>query len=499
MSGETKAFDATEKIDILIKTAFGFPTTDERRAWYEETTVPFNNYIIGEDILIDKIPTNPDFNTNGIVRDASYVGLTSTDFVNYYANTVDKSLCSIVDDATGVIRRIRLLILDETPQLATPGVSWYKLNSKKENVIKDAFQFNYNRNIVNDNVKLPYLYAVNTQKSPIETLPFGEMGGNWLIDFKVGILLFPDFGNFTTSQTDPVFQVNATDNKPVLTIYTYIGRKGTPKMIDFGDDAYRGTLSAQNNQIFVNTTNNTIERYSNNQWISIGGSTESTLSALVEHDSLLDISVNSLIAHDSILDTSVNELINDVNTLEANLLSPSFVGPLMVTVGDVSFNSKLFVKDDVSMNKNLNIGGDLIVNGNLSVFRQENTSIINTTISNYEIVITKDISLNGNLSIASNASLNNKLYVKNDASFNGRVDICGNLYAKYPNTSIPVSAIIDGVTLYYVNNSLTSVSPTFTGTITATDLSLSGNVNVNSKLTVNSDALFNGRLVQWSG
>jgi predicted acyltransferase (DUF342 family) len=225
---------------------------------------------------------------------------------------------------------------------------------------------------------------------------------------------------------------------------------------------------------------------------------DASVNSLITHDIALDASVNALITHDSILDGSVNTLITRVNALDANVLSPSFVGPLMVTVGDVSFNSKLFVKDDVSMNKNLNIGGNLIVNGNLSVFRQENTSIINTTISNYEIVITKDISLNGNLSIASNASLNNKLYVQNDASFNSRVDICGNLYAQYPNDSIPVSAILDGVTLYYVNNSLTSISPTFTGTITATDLSLSGNVNVNSKLTVNNDALFNGRLVQWS-
>jgi len=129
MSSDTNVFDTTEKVDILVKTAFGFPSADESRAWYEETTVPFNDYSIGEDILIDKIPAIPDFNTNGIVRSAADIGLVSSNFVNYAA-TGDKSLCSIVDDSTGVIRRIRLLILDETPQLATPGASWYKLNMR---------------------------------------------------------------------------------------------------------------------------------------------------------------------------------------------------------------------------------------------------------------------------------------------------------------------------------------------------------------------------------
>ena len=187
---------------------------------------------------------------------------------------------------------------------------------------------------------------------------------------------------------------------------------------------------------------------------------DASVNALITHDIALDSSVNALITHDIALDVSVNKLElrstaldASVNALEANVLAPSFVGPLSVTTGDVSFNSKLFVNGDVSMNSNLNLGGDLIVKGNLTVYRQENTSIINTTINNYEVVITKDISLNGKLVVSNDASLNSKLYVKGDvsfnsklkvngdASFNGRVDICGNLYAQYPPNSIPRTAI----------------------------------------------------------
>ena len=156
--------------------------------------------------------------------------------------------------------------------------------------------------------------------------------------------------------------------------------------------------------------------------------------------------------------------------LKANLVSPTFTGPFVVASGDVS------------MNNNLNLGGNLVVNGNLTVFRQENASIINTTVSNYEIVITKDISLNGNLIIANNASLNSKLFVtndvslnsklavSNDASFNGRVDICGNFYAQYPAASIPVSAV-NGLSSAFsqidasLNLKANIASPTFTGTV----------------------------------
>ena len=110
----------------------------------------------------------------------------------------------------------------------------------------------------------------------------------------------------------------------------------------------------------------------------------------------------------------------------------------LFTSGDVSLNNKLFVNNDVSFNGKLVVGGDvsfngdLTINGNLEVYQQQNTSVINTTVNNYEVIITNDLSLNGNIT------------VDGDASFN-RVDICGNLYAQYPDNSIPSTAIIGGV------------------------------------------------------
>ena len=90
---------------------------------------------------------------------------------------------------------------------------------------------------------------------------------------------------------------------------------------------------------------------------------------------------------------------------------------------DVSFNSKLTVVNDASFNRNVDISGNLVIWGNLSVYQQKDTMVINTTINNYEILATKDISLNGNLVVSKDVSLNSKLFVKTDLSVNGNIKV----------------------------------------------------------------------------
>ena len=275
---DTENLDIDEKVNVLFKSALGFPSAEESRQWYEETTVPFNNYIIGENIFLDEVPFSPDFNINGTVRTATEIGLEPGDFAQYTDNSIDseidKSTCSIVDDSTGTVRRYNLLILEETPELATPYSSWYKLNSDSDNVIKDAFQFNYKQYTENFVLKQPYIYKLNTQKSLSTPMPFGKFGGNWLVDFKSGIVLFSDVGNFINgTQNNAAFQLNSSDNRPVLSIYTYIGRKGLAKMITTGDDVSEIT-EPMPGQIFISKTDNYMRRYDGTQWLSIGGSTE---------------------------------------------------------------------------------------------------------------------------------------------------------------------------------------------------------------------------------
>ena len=38
-------FDTTEKLNVLLKSAFNVTSTNENTPWYNETVVPFNNYV----------------------------------------------------------------------------------------------------------------------------------------------------------------------------------------------------------------------------------------------------------------------------------------------------------------------------------------------------------------------------------------------------------------------------------------------------------------------
>jgi cytoskeletal protein CcmA (bactofilin family) len=81
-------------------------------------------------------------------------------------------------------------------------------------------------------------------------------------------------------------------------------------------------------------------------------------------------------------------------------------------------NGKTSLESDVSLNSNVDISGDLVIKGNLSVIQQDNTTVINTTVNDYQLIVTEDLSLNG------------ELRVSGDASFNQAVDINGKLSHK---------------------------------------------------------------------
>ncbi|MDC1151608.1 tail fiber domain-containing protein [Pelagibacteraceae bacterium] len=115
---------------------------------------------------------------------------------------------------------------------------------------------------------------------------------------------------------------------------------------------------------------------------------------------------------------------------------------LLMVGNDVSLNSKLFVADDVSMNETLHVGnnvifdskllvegdasfnsnvdisGNLVIRGTLGVYQQQEIKVINTTVNNYQLIVTEDISLNGKLYVKDDVSLNSKLFVADDVCMN---------------------------------------------------------------------------------
>lgn len=128
---------------------------------------------------------------------------------------------------------------------------------------------------------------------------------------------------------------------------------------------------------------------------------------------------------------------------------------------DASFNSRLFVGGDVSINSRLLVGSDTIIYGRLFVNEYQSeykiNTIINTTTTNYTLIVAQDISINGNLYLLKDASINNRLFVGGDVSFNSRLIVSSD------------ASLFDRL---------------FVG----------GDVSLNSRLTVYSDVSFNRRL-----
>ena len=285
---DTSSFDIKEKIDILLKATFGVPSTSDSQAWYNEDIVKFNNYLFGDEIFLDNIPDTPDFNISGTVVDPSSLGLTSSDFMDMCMNENNKTICSIVDDSTGTIRRYQNLILQHCPISDNNliGDSWFRVDNSGINILKDSFQFNYKSN---NNIK-PYNYELYSResfgKSFERNMPYGIDGGNWFFDVKSGILLFLDKENFL-SNSESEYNIMKKDsqgnftNPPVLTFYKYIGRKGikninndinevnqnisiisTQDYLMKNDIIYNSTL-IDNNNITINTLENKLNNLVN--------------------------------------------------------------------------------------------------------------------------------------------------------------------------------------------------------------------------------------------
>ena len=191
-----------------------------------------------------------------------------------------------------------------------------------------------------------------------------------------------------------------------------------------------------------------------------------------------------------------------------------YVGGTLFTGGssnfttDVSVNQRLFVLQDTSLNGNLYVAnkstfngdisanGNVVIYGNLTVQQQRNASIINTTINNYQLVVTDDISLNGRLFVSSDVSLGGKLYVTGAATFVAQPTIPGYLTsataASTYQTQTGMYSYLTSVTA--ASTYLTQSNAATTYDTIATDKTITGAKTFTSKTTFN-DISANGNVV----
>ena len=89
--------------------------------------------------------------------------------------------------------------------------------------------------------------------------------------------------------------------------------------------------------------------------------------------------------------------------------------------GDISANTHvrigntLQVNGDASFNQHVEISGNLVVNGFLDARSFQNINTKNTTVENYTLIFSEDISLNGRIDVSGGANINNRFIVDPEA------------------------------------------------------------------------------------
>ena len=238
-----------------------------------------------------------------------------------------------------------------------------------------------------------------------------------------------------TSDNNTVFEINGSDsnNKHVVLHGDLVPGQGETYDLGSSDKPFRN-LFLKNNTIFFdtaadafpssavsfNTDKGTLD-------VSFNGSTGVTV---LSYDDKVGIGISDVRAPTTALDISGQLKINSGDQgifVESGDVS---LNDNLSVNGTTSLSSTLFVQDksilngDVSINSNLTLGGDLsmegdlVIKGNLSVFQTRETETISTTVTNYELIVTQDISLNGGLYASGDVSINDKLFVAGDASLN---------------------------------------------------------------------------------
>jgi hypothetical protein len=259
----TTAFDNSEKIDILIKENFNVSSTNENTPWYLENNATFNTYVNGKDILLDEIPNSVIWASSSFLTASqlsSIYGLTSNDFYSGGGVKVD---------STGVLHKFIKLKLQPIPGTnitsgsTTTYFSYYHKNSNGINLLENSFQLNHG-----DGSSFAYSMYSNAGIANNVSILQDSNGGNWFFNFKNGIVFIPD----PTKNSTMLSNVNQ-NNLPYFTFVKYVGRKGIVKQISVVQNKTTIT-NPENNQIAVQTSDNTLHRYdtSTTSWISIGGS-----------------------------------------------------------------------------------------------------------------------------------------------------------------------------------------------------------------------------------
>ena len=204
----------------------------------------------------------------------------------------------------------------------------------------------------------------------------------------------------------------------------------------------------------ANTTgaNNTAVGYGAGAFVSTGGNitclgyNTGFSSGATQYNNSTALGYNATIggSNQVVLGTATESVIVAGNLAIGKTTTPGFA---LDVVGNVRF------ANDVSIN------GNLVVNGGLSVKQMQSQNIVNMTTTNYQLIVSEDISLNGKLFVSGDVSMGGNLAATSGSTAN----TYKNLYGKAPPSNVYGNLVVSPNTTNaksntWVNNNITWTS-----------------------------------------
>lgn len=237
--------DINEKVNVLFNNYLGFTSTDETKPYYDEGET-YNNYVIGDEILVDVIPSNPIFINRGVfnldgsanfniyckeyknIKFENLITDISSENPHFTNNSVQKHHDSTGQDIALKFTRLKLKRLSGLNSLNETVAGFNAVyndpSGNKINLLEDTIQFNYNKTTSS----APYQWSIE-YKNGSSFIDVSPTQGSNIFDVKSGIVTFFDWHsdafNSDMNYNGSLDLDNISDNL-YITFVKYIGRKG---------------------------------------------------------------------------------------------------------------------------------------------------------------------------------------------------------------------------------------------------------------------------------
>ena len=194
-----------ERVDILFKRDKSKVSVDIDRPFHQET-LNIRPAILYEQIWSEVVPT---------VAPADLTGIDENIALDDFGNPLKGSEYGLTSSLNPVVRRFVKLQLKHVPGANDLAYYFPKTDTPAgftpggESPFQDVIPFNHDPNGT---------YQVRLYKQDTEAeIPFGETGGEWIINHEFATITFYELNNVT--------DVNK-DKPPLISFYRYVGEKG---------------------------------------------------------------------------------------------------------------------------------------------------------------------------------------------------------------------------------------------------------------------------------